>query len=535
MNRTEMLQRAWTVPGLRRALIAYGAAGTVEFGAYFTVIVIAYEVGGAGLAGIAAAAQLAPTASLVPLLARTLEKRRTSPMRLSLLWMLVTIGGLAFAASGSSAVTLIVVAAIRAIAFGVARPVHVASLRALSLRASDATAGLIVTGWVDSVSVMVGPALAGLALGLGQPDAFFWICAGVVSFAFLVTPQTGALVSKAAAPARSRPLLSVPMAKPLMAYKASSSFLSGATDVIIVLVAIDLLGLGEDGAGLIAGMLGAGELLGSVVLVALLGRHRLSRTLGTAAVGRGLFVSILGIIPGAFPAIVISGAAKPAHQVIQRLMVQRITPPDRQLRMFSMHEAFDAGGRAIGALFVPIAVAALGTQWGIVAMGLLLPLVFTLNRRVFRSIDQDAQVADHVLDSIESSDAFGGLSCDVIEFLGRNSEVITVPHDHLLVRQGDTDADRAWLLLEGGVSVWRGGEHVALLGHGSLVGEMALLLSSPRSADCITTEESTLLEITHDVFCSLVVGGYAGAEQIDVIAHDRQSLNSHLDSSSDPG
>lgn len=533
MTRTEMLRRAWSVAGLRRALLAYGAAGTAEFAAYFTVIVLAFEIGGARLAGLAAAAQLLPAASIVPLMTRGLEKRLESPMRLSLVWMALGMVVLAATTSGGSPFVVIVVAAIRALAFGVARPVHIASLPGLSRRPSDTTAGLIVTGWVDSVSVMVGPALAGLALGLGKPGTVFWIGALISGAAFVITPRLGALVSRTAGPARSRPVLAVRDAKPMMAYKASSSFLSGATDVIVVLVAIDLLGLGDDGAGLIAGLLGAGELIGSVVLVALLGRSRLSRTLGMGALGRGLSVSLLGVVPAAFPIIFLSGAAKPQHQVVQRLMLQRITPPDRQLRMFSVHEAFDAGGRALGALSFPLAVIWLGAPGAIVAAGLLLPIAFGVMLPVFSRIDLDAQVPEEVIASIESSEAFGGLSCDVIEFLARSSEVVAHPAHHRLTRQDDATADRAWLVMDGSVSVWRDGERVAELEEGDLVGEMALILGSGRSADCFTTRPTTLLEITPAVFSGLMAGGYPGANRIEVIANHRSDVNSGLEGRSD--
>jgi len=67
-------------------------------------------------------------------------------------------------------------------------------------------------------------------------------------------------------------------------------------------------------------------------------------------------------VPQAFPLLALAGVFRPAHRVVQRLLLQRITPPDRYMRMYGVSEAFDSGGQALGAVLVPLLVFVFGVQ-----------------------------------------------------------------------------------------------------------------------------------------------------------------------------
>lgn len=66
------------------------------------------------------------------------------------------------------------------------------------------------------------------------------------------------------------------------------------------------------------------------------------------------------------------------------------------------------------------------------------------------------------------------------------------------------NGDRAFIIQEGEVEVFkRNGEQESVfgrLGKGAIFGEMALLDDSPRMASARTTESSTLLIVTRDMF-----------------------------------
>lgn len=523
MSRRKTLTRALEHGPIRRALITWALVSIVEFAAYFAVILVAFEAGGGALAGVAAAAQLAPSV-LVPVIIRWIDRGHVSPMRFTLVWMFLglVIGALAV---GAGPVWLVIgLAAIRALAYSLARPIHLAVIPVHAEHTSDATAALVVTGWIDSIGVMVGPAIAGAILALADASAVFVAMAALALAGLWVSPRTGEIVGTG--PERTgRRVLSVRGARPMLAYKTVASALSGATDVVVVLVAIELLGLGEDGAGFLASLIGVGELVGSLLLVSVLGRVQLRGVLGAAAVGRGASVSLLGIVPQAFPLLALTGGFRPLHRVVQRIMLQRITPPDRYMKMFGVTEAFDSGGQALGAALVPILVAVFGVEPAIVISGALLPLSFLALSRAFRDIDTRAAIPQPIIDTLREVSVFEGLSADVLEYLARTCEPERFDVGEPLIVQGDRNADAAWVISSGEVDVVVDGRPVARLGPSELVGEIALIHEQPRVADVVGVTACETLRIDHETFLDLVVGGRGGGDHVRVLADRRVDEN----------
>jgi hypothetical protein len=311
----------------------------------------------------------------------------------------------------------------------------------------------------------------------------------------------------------------------MLVYKTAASVLSGATDVVVVLVAIEMLGLGDDGAGYLASLIGVGELVGALLLVSVLGRVRLRGVLGLAAFGRGASVSLLGLVPQAFPLLALAGGFRPVHRVVQRIMLQRITPPDRYMRMFGVTEAFDSGGQALGAALVPLLVVVFGVEPAIVISGALLPLVFVALSRAFRDIDSRAVIPQSTIETLQEVPGFEGLSADVLEYLARTCMPVQLAAGEQLITQGDEDADAAWVISSGEVAVSIDGRPVARLGRPELVGEIALIHEQPRNADVVGSTHSELLRIDHETFLDVVVGGRGGGDHVRVLADRRVEEN----------
>jgi CRP-like cAMP-binding protein len=72
-----------------------------------------------------------------------------------------------------------------------------------------------------------------------------------------------------------------------------------------------------------------------------------------------------------------------------------------------------------------------------------------------------------------------------------------------IIREGDVD-DSLFVLLDGNVSVSRGGQKLAELGKGEVFGELALLDPAPRNATVTALTDVTLLRIDAQPFCDLM-------------------------------
>jgi hypothetical protein len=461
---------------------------------------------------------------LVPVIIRWIDRGHVAPMRFTLVWLIVGLVAGAVAVVSGPIWLVIGLAAFRSLAYSLARPIHLAVIPVHAEHTSDATAAMVVTGWIDAIGATLGPAIAGGILSVSGSATVFVSMAALALVCLWLSPRTGEVIGTGAR-RTNRSVLSVRGARPMLAYKTAASALSGATDVVVVLVAIELLGLGDDGAGYLASLIGVGELIGALLLVSVLGRVRLRGVLATSAFGRGVSVSLLGIVPQAFPLLTVAGGFRPVHRVVQRIMLQRITPPDRYMRMFGVTEAFDSGGQALGAALVPLLVVAFGIEPAIVISGALLPLAFVALSRVFRDIDDRAVIPQATIDTLREVPGFEGLSADVLEYLARTCTPIHLSAGEHLITQGDEDADAAWVISNGEVDVSIDGRPVARLGPPELVGEIALIHDQPRSASVVASTASELLRIDHATFLDVVVGGRGGGEHVRVLADRRIEEN----------
>ena len=76
------------------------------------------------------------------------------------------------------------------------RPAQAALLPALVDTPAQLTAANVVTGWVDNVTLLAGPALAGVALAVASPGWALVLFAGIVAVsAVVVAPVHGVVLS----------------------------------------------------------------------------------------------------------------------------------------------------------------------------------------------------------------------------------------------------------------------------------------------------------------------------------------------------
>jgi MFS family permease len=445
---------------------------------------------------------------------------------------LVTGYAIQAAANGACAVALwtappavvYVFAVIAACAITLTRPVHHALLPELAETPDELTAANSISSSVEGLGMLVGPILAAVILAAGG--------AGAVLAAFAVTSALGAFaasrlrlvqvtirdldadVAPRAALVRDavdglRALRREPGGPSLALLGASQFFVLGALDVFYALLAIDILGSGEQAAGLLASAVGVGGLVGAAATAALVGRRRLA---GPILVGLAVTGSALAAVAGAtgmavaLVLLAACGAGRTFFDVAARTLLQRTVRDDVLARVFGLQEGLIMVVTALGSAAVPLLVLAIGERWAFVVAGAVLPVFGVVLLGKLRAADARADVPDPARVALLSNiDIFAPLAQPVLERLARELRPRHVAAGEAVIVEGEL-GDRFYVLVEGDAVVSRGGHEVARVGPGAYVGEIALLRDVPRTASVVATSPLALLSLERGEFLAAVAG-----------------------------
>jgi CRP-like cAMP-binding protein len=120
-----------------------------------------------------------------------------------------------------------------------------------------------------------------------------------------------------------------------------------------------------------------------------------------------------------------------------------------------------------------------------------------------------------------TSSIFDGLSSAEVARIRSAGTAITLPQGWSPIAER-TPADKAYIIEEGEVSVRRGGQEVATLGPGQIIGEAAILNRSLRSASVVATTPLRVLHLTGDALERLVAQVPAFGEAVQSATAERQ-------------
>ena len=252
----EHLRAALRNPSIRRVVLAFAAFNFAEWATWVAVLVYAFERGGATEAGIVAFGMLLPAAIAAPIVASVLGRyRRERPLLVAYVAqaIVMTAGALAFFADAPPLVIYPLATlrrcrhAVPAGARGdpaVARP-----------DAGRLTAANVASGTVQNMSIAVAPIVAGLILTASGAGAVFLVCAAGVTVGAASSrrqDRAGRRRRSEASTASATEevfaglgfLAHSPNSRTVVALIASAAFIEGALDVLVMVVAIDLVGAG---------------------------------------------------------------------------------------------------------------------------------------------------------------------------------------------------------------------------------------------------------------------------------------------------
>ena len=537
-SRGRAMRAVLAEPRLRRIQLA--DAGSVLGGWSYVVAlgVYAYRAGGPGLVGAATAARLVPmalTSSLSGALAERFTRRGTmigSDLARALL-LLVTAGALAAGAPAAVVLVLVGVASGIGAWFG---PAKAALVPALARTPDELTAMNVVSGGIENVGMLGGPALGGILLAVTSPQAVFAATASTLLWSAFqvhridfheerrpVALHPGALVAEVAGGLRelsgSGPL------RVMIGLLTAQTLVAGALSVLVVVVALDELHRGVAWAGYLDGASGVGGLLGAIAATGLVGRRRLSGSFGAAMLLWGAPLALLALFVSpvvALAAMVVNGAANSVGDVAYLTMLQRSVPEERIARVFGGLDAVLIGAMAIGGVACSLLIEAAGNRAALAAAGLLLPALSLVFWTRLRAIDAAPPPDERVLELLRGLPIFAPLAPPALERLALDAERVQVQAGAVVLTQGEP-GDRCYVIDAGTAQVAIDGRAVRVQGPGSVFGEIALLRDVPRTATVVAREPLVLWALERQAFLGALGASPEASEGAEHLAMARLS------------
>jgi MFS family permease len=296
----------------------------------------------------------------------------------------------------------------------------------------------------------------------------------------------------------------------------AQAFVRGALGVFLVVVAIDLLGIGESGVGVLTAAFGVGGILGALAGIALVGRGRLGRPFQLALAGWGLPLVVLGVFPESGLALVclgLSGLANSLLDVSGFTSMQEHSDERMVGRIFGLFELVIIVAVAAGALVAPLALDVLGTRGALVAAGGLLAVLAALAHGALGRIDDGMDVRTAELELLGRTSIFAPLPYAALRRLATSLGERRAGAGEVLVRQGEP-GDVVYVIAQGRVSVDQNGEVIRELGADDVFGELALILDVPRTATVTATEGVVLRTLAREPFLAAVTGNQLSGEAL---------------------
>jgi len=473
---------------LLRLEVIWAAATLVRWALGILVALYAYDVAGAAAVGLAALVRMIPAALLAPRLAMIADRRsRRGVLMVSLVARLVLAAALWAAVSADGALGLVLtLAAAYGVADALQKPTQAALLGVHARNPTELAAANTLWSMLDNAAFLAGSLLVGVLVALsGVPAAF---AATIVPLAVAALVLVG-LPSDTPPPpfehtsARDESLAGVRVVwrsaqlRLLTGVLVADMFVQAIVDVLLVVAAISLLGMGEEGAGWLSAAWGAGGVLGGVVAAVLIERRRLAGLMAGGLMLGGLPLLGVAIWPEAGAAValfVALGLGFGVLEVTLLTLTQRLIPSDVLARVYGLQETLTIAVMAVGSVVASGLVIALGEGGALVVSGLLLPAAAVLLIAGRRLLDTGAPASDADFELLRGVQPFATLPVATVENLAARAEQRVVTAGTEVVRQGEHGSS---------FFVIRAGQ-VDILKNGLLDGRLGPETSSVRSRCC---------------------------------------------------
>jgi MFS family permease len=452
-----------------RLQAVWAAAALAKWAFTILVAIVAYGEGGVAGVGIAALARAAPPAVLAPWIALLVDRSsRVAALRVS---CAVRASGMAATsiavATGAPLPVVLAAVVVVTVADTAHRPAQAALLPGLARTPAELARANTAWSVLDSAGFLVGSLLVGVLVAGAGLEPACWVCTALFTTALAgtytlrtdpprpVTAATGGthVLGGLRVLRRDRRL------RLLVGSYGVDMLAQGVLDVLLVVAAIELLGLGEEGAGWLSAAWGAGALLSGVAAGVLLRRGRAATALLLGFASAGAALVVVGSVP--VPAVALAllavfGVGSGLIEIAHLNLTQRLVPPAVLGRVYGVQEVIDVATTALGGIAATGLVALLGVPGALVAVGAVLPVVALVLCRPLRALEPGERVPEREFALLRGLEVLAPLPVASIEALALRARVEHLDAGAVLVAPG-----HALLVVADGVldvvvdGVWR--------------------------------------------------------------------------------
>jgi hypothetical protein len=287
----------------------------------------------------------------------------------------------------------------------------------------------------------------------------------------------------------------------------------GASQVLLLVAATEVLGMGEGGFG----TLNAALVIGSFLAVFVGGRAarsgRTNAALVAFAVVGGASFALVAVAPAPFVAVgllLLCGLCLTTTEVLSVTALQRNLSDTVLARVFGVADSLTVAAMLAGAAVAPLLVRSIGIERAIVAVGVLAPVVAVVARGSLRAQRLPCEDVRPLADLLAGLPFLSTATRPALEAMAARAVRGEIASGQVVVREGDL-ADDFYAILSGSFNVARRVDGlvvvVATLGPGEGFGELGLLGHVPRNATVVATSPSELLRVPGELLLRSVGTG----------------------------
>jgi predicted MFS family arabinose efflux permease len=509
-------------PSLRRAELAFGFFNLAEAATWVAILVFAFDRGGSAATGVVGMVLLIPAGVVAPVASTLGDRfRREALVRFGYAAqaLAIAVTGVAMLLDAPD-VVVYGLAAVGMATLTTGRPGHHSLLPDLARTPQELTAGNAVSALAEGVGGSLGTVVVAVLLAAAGAGWVYLVAAGALALgsalAFGVRSEAPdgdratfrPLVILGEAVEGFRTIARTPSPRLLIALAAVMTVTWGAFDVLLVTLAIETLGIGEAGVGVLHTSMGIGAMLGAAGSVALVGRRSLLSAVLVAAALYGVSIAATGVAETAaiaLASVFIAGVGVTLLDVIGRVLLQRIVDDAVLTRVFGVVESLWMAGVGVGSAVSAVLVSTVGVRTAFLIAGGALPLLTLAALGGLRRVDREAVVPERQLALLRGIAMFAPLPRSDIERVATQLRRYVIPRANDVVVEGEV-GDTFYVIDAGTFEVSIGGGVVRDLGEGDHFGEIALLHEVPRTATVRARTDGAVWTLDRDAFLATVTG-----------------------------